>query len=249
MLSGDKRTERSQAEARHAENVVAMQALQQRLFAEQKQSLLVVLQGMDTAGKDGTIRHVFGLLNPQGVRVHGFKVPTALEQRHDFLWRVHAVAPPHGLVGVFNRSHYEDVGVVRVHDLVPEQVWSKRFDQINAFEQALTEAGTTVVKVFLHISKEEQKERLQARLDTPEKNWKFSMGDLEERKHWDAYQEAYSDAIARCSTASAPWYIVPADRKWYRNFVVSTIVRTTLERMNPQVPEVDFDPSTITIDR
>lgn len=248
LLCDDKRTERAQAEARHAENVVAMRSLQLRLWAEGKQSLLVVLQGMDTAGKDGTIRHVFGPLNPQGVRVHGFKVPTELERRHDFLWRVHAVTPPHGLIGVFNRSHYEDVGVVRVHKLVPKDVWSSRFERINAFERTLTDNGTTIIKIFLHISKEEQKNRLQERLDRPDKHWKFSMGDLMERKVWDEYQTAYSDAIERCSTQTAPWFVVPADRKWYRNFVVSSIVRATLEQMNPLMPVVDLDPTSIVID-
>lgn len=247
-LRGSARREREEASRLHAENIAAMQSLQYRLWAEHRRSLLIVLQGMDTAGKDGTIRHVLGSLNPQGVRVFGFKKPTPEELDHDYLWRIHHHTPGRGRIVVFNRSHYEDVLVVRVHNLVPEAVWARRYDQINAFETLLGEAGTTIVKIFLHISREEQKERLQARLDNPEKRWKFSAGDLDERKKWGDYQAAYEAAIERCSTAAAPWYVIPADRKWYRNWAISTIIRETLERLNPRAPEADFDPGQFRID-
>ncbi|MEO1717258.1 MAG: PPK2 family polyphosphate kinase [Planctomycetota bacterium] len=241
-LSGSKEEERAEAERVHSENIGAMRALQYNLWAEQKQGLLVVLQGMDTSGKDGTIRHVFGPLNPQGVRTQGFKKPTPIELRHDFLWRVHKHTPAAGRIVVFNRSHYEDVLAVRVLKLIPEEKWRLRYAHINDFEQLLTESGTRVVKIMLHMSKEEQKERLQARLDEPGKRWKFERGDLETRKLWDDYRAAYEEAIERCSTAHAPWHVVPADRKWYRNWAVSTIVRANLEAMDPQTPpEPDLD--------
>jgi len=211
-------------------------ALQERLWAEHRQSLLIVLQATDTGGKDGTIRHVFKGINPQGCQVWSFKAPSAEELDHDFLWRVHQHTPGKGNITVFNRSHYEDVLVVRVHDLVPENIWKKRYDQINAFEELLVESGTTIVKFFLHISREEQKERLQARLDDPDKRWKFAVGDLDDRAHWDAFQDAYADAIGKCSTKHAPWYIIPADRKWYRNVVVAKTIADTLEAMDPQFP-------------
>ncbi|MFG0244126.1 MAG: polyphosphate kinase 2 family protein [Phycisphaerales bacterium JB054] len=247
-LSGPEEQERAAAAALHAENIVAMQGLQYRLWAEGKRSVLVVLQGMDTAGKDGTIRHVFGPLNPQGVRVYGFKQPTPEELAHDYLWRVHRKTPAHGRIVIFNRSHYEDVLVVRVHGLVPEEVWRRRYEEINAFERLLAGSGTTILKVFLHISKGEQKQRLQARLDEPDKLWKFSSGDLAERARWDAYQEAYTDALSRCSTEHAPWFVVPADSKWYRNWAVSSIVRRALEGMDPRPPRAEIDPSAIHID-
>ncbi|MDQ7013347.1 MAG: polyphosphate kinase 2 family protein [Planctomycetota bacterium] len=247
-LSGSKEKERASAEAMHAENVVAMRDLQYRLWAEGGRSVLVVLQGMDTAGKDGTIRHVFGALNPQGVRVEGFKQPTSEELAHDYLWRIHRKTPGAGRIVVFNRSHYEDVLVVRVHGLVPEAVWQRRYEEINAFERLLAGSGTTILKVFLHISKDEQKERLQARLDDPAKRWKFSAGDLAERKRWGEYQQAYTEALSRCSTEHAPWFVVPADRKWYRNWAVSSIVRRALEQLDPQPPEAEFDPATVEID-
>ena len=247
-LSGSKEKERAAAEAMHAENVAAMRDLQYRLWAEGGRSVLVVLQGMDTAGKDGTIRHVLGPLNPQGVRVVGFKQPTREELAHDYLWRIHRKTPGAGRIVVFNRSHYEDVLVVRVHGLVPDEVWQRRYDEINAFERLLAGSGTTILKVFLHISKGEQKERLQARLDDPAKRWKFSAGDLAERKRWGEYQQAYTDAISRCSTEHAPWFVVPADRKWYRNWVVSSIVRRALEQLDPQPPKAEFDPATVEID-
>ncbi|MFG0260354.1 MAG: polyphosphate kinase 2 family protein [Phycisphaerales bacterium JB041] len=247
-LSGPEAQERAAAETLHAENIRAMQGLQYRLWAEAKRSVLVVLQGMDTAGKDGTIRHVFGPLNPQGVRVEGFKQPTAEELAHDYLWRVHRKTPAHGRIVIFNRSHYEDVLVVRVHGLVPEAVWRRRYEEINAFERLLAGSGTTILKVFLHISKGEQKLRLQARLDEPDKLWKFSTGDLAERARWDAYQEAYTDALSRCSTEHAPWFVVPADSKWYRNWAISSIVRRTLERLDPKPPRAEIDASSIRIE-
>ena len=225
-----------------------MQDLQYRLWAEKRRSVLVVLQGMDTAGKDGTIRHVFGALNPQGVRVEGFKQPTPEELAHDYLWRVHRKTPGHGRIVVFNRSHYEDVLVVRVHGLVPEDVWCWRYEEINAFERLLAGSGTTILKVFLHISKGEQKQRLQARLDEPDKLWKCSMGDLAERKRWAEYQEAYTDALSRCSTEHAPWFVVPADSKWYRNWSISSIVRRALEEMDPRPPRAEIDPSKVHIE-
>ncbi len=222
--------------------------LQRALFAESKQSLLIVLQATDTGGKDGAIRHLLTGVNPQGVRVTPFGVPTPLEASHDFLWRIHPHVPADGMIGVFNRSHYEDVLVVRVHDLVPKKVWQARYEAINNFEQLLTQSGTTVLKFYLHISKAEQKERLQDRLDEPDKNWKFSTADLKERESWNKYQAAYEDMINNCSTDWAPWNIVPADRKWARNIAIAEKVVATLEQMNPQYPDADFDASKVEID-
>jgi PPK2 family polyphosphate:nucleotide phosphotransferase len=210
--------------------------LQERLYAESQQSLLVVLQAMDAGGKDGTIEHVFRGVNPQGVQVASFKAPTPEELAHDFLWRVHKEVPRKGDVGVFNRSHYEDVLVVRVHGYVPEDTWRKRYQHIRDFEQSLVESGTTIVKLMLHISKDEQRERLQARLDDPAKHWKFNPGDLAERDRWGDYQAAFEDAISETSTESAPWYVIPADKKWYRNWIVLRILLETLEDMDPQFP-------------
>lgn len=209
---------------------------QTRLWAESSRSLLMVLQAMDAGGKDGTIRKVFTGVNPQGVRVASFKAPNAEELAHDFLWRVHKQVPIHGEMGVFNRSHYEDVLVVRVNDLVPKEVWKARYHQIREFESTLAASGTTVVKFFLHISKEEQAVRLQERLDDPAKHWKFAAADLEVRKRWDEYQTAYEDAISQTSTEAAPWYIIPADRKWYRNWAVLQVLLATMERLDPQFP-------------
>ena len=211
--------------------------LQERLYAEQKQSLLVVLQAMDTGGKDGAIKGVFRGVNPQGCQVWAFKVPTEEELAHDFLWRIHAKTPRKGQITIFNRSHYEDVIVVRVKSIVPEKVWRARYDEINDFEDLLRTAGTRVVKFYLHISREEQKERLQARLDNPDKHWKFAVGDLAERERWDDYMAAYEDAINRCTTEHAPWYVVPANKKWYRNLVIARAIVDTLESMDPQFPE------------
>lgn len=220
--------------AHHRDRIIT---LQERLWAEHQQSLLIILQATDTGGKDGTIRHVFEGVNPQGVVVTSFKQPTPAELDHDYLWRIHQHTPAKGEIAIFNRSQYEDVLVVRVHDLVPKSVWKKRYDQINDFEERLVESGTTLVKIFLHISKEEQKERLQARLDDPDKRWKFNPGDLTDREKWDDFQRAYQDMLEKCSTTFAPWYVVPADRKWYRNVVVAAIVADALERMNPQFPK------------
>ncbi|MBC7871562.1 MAG: polyphosphate kinase 2 family protein, partial [Chitinophagaceae bacterium] len=208
-----------------------MEVLQERLYAEGKQSLLIVLQAMDAAGKDGTIEKVFDGVNPQGVRVTSFKAPTPEDLAHDFLWRIHQHTPPKGYIGIFNRSHYEDVLVVRVNNLAPEKVWKKRYEHINDFEQVLAENGTRILKFFLHISKAEQKERLQARLDDPEKRWKFSMGDLPVREQWDDYMKAYETLLTKCNTSYAPWHIVPANKKWYRNLIVTETIVKTLEDM------------------
>ena len=233
----------------HAAGLVKRIArLQRALYAERKQALLIVLQATDTGGKDGAIRHLLTGVNPQGVRVNSFVVPTAQEAAHDFLWRIHAATPAAGMIGVFNRSHYEDVLVVRIHDLVPEKVWRARYEAINNFEKLLTQSGTTIVKFYLHISKDEQQERLQSRLDEPDKNWKFSPADLKERQSWDDYQAAYQDMINKCSTDWAPWNIVPADHKWARDIAIAEKVLATLETMNPQYPTADFDPKTIEID-
>ena len=225
-----------------------LEELQELLYAEHKHKVLIVLQAMDTGGKDGTIRHVFEGVNPQGVRVAGFKVPTPEELDHDFLWRVHEQTPGRGEIVIFNRSHYEDVLVVRVRNLAPKQVWSKRYDHINSFERTLADEGTTILKFFLHIDLDEQRERLQARLDEPNKRWKFNPADLEERKLWPEYTRAYEDAIARTSTEWAPWYVVPANRKWYRNLVVGTVITETLANLDMRYPEPDFDPADIRIE-
>lgn len=213
-----------------------LEPLQELLYAEHKRRILVVLQGMDTSGKDGVIRHVFSNANPQGLRVASFKVPTPIELDHDYLWRIHQQTPGKGEIVIFNRSHYEDVLVVRVHNIVPEAVWQKRYAQINAFEQTLAEEGTLILKFFLHISKKEQKERLIERIDVPEKNWKFNPGDLKERELWKDYQSAYETVLNRTSTEFAPWYIVPSDRKWYRNLVISTVLIDTLKKLNMKYP-------------
>jgi PPK2 family polyphosphate:nucleotide phosphotransferase len=225
-----------------------LEVLQELFYAEQKHRLLIVLQGMDTSGKDGVIRHVFDGVNPQGVRVASFKVPTAEELSHDYLWRVHKQTPGKGEIVIFNRSHYEDVLVVRVHSLVGEDVWKKRYDQINAFERLLAEEGTTILKFYLHIDKKEQKERLQARLDEPDKNWKFNVGDLEERKLWPDYQKAYEDVLSKTSTDYAPWYIIPSNRKWYRNLLIGQIIVETLKELKMELPAVDFNPKEIVIE-
>jgi PPK2 family polyphosphate:nucleotide phosphotransferase len=227
---------KDQAKKRLAENLERIDELQYRLHAEGRQSLLIVLQGMDSSGKDGLIRNVLTIFNPQGCKVWPFKIPTPEEAAHDFLWRIHRAAPAVGEVAVFNRSHYEDVLVVRVHELVPRDVWSKRYRLINEFESHLQERGTRVLKFFLHISREEQRERLLARLDDPLKRWKFSDADLLERGRWKSYQRAYQDALGACSPAHAPWYVIPANHKWYRNLAVSEIVADTLNDMNPRIP-------------
>ena len=228
--------DRDDAEKRTKELNRRLEELQELLYAEGKHKVLVVIQATDTGGKDGTIRHVFDKVNPQGVKVASFKRPTDEELAHDYLWRVHRETPQSGEITIFNRSHYEDVLIVRVHDLVPEERWSRRYDHIRNFEQLLADEGTTIIKLFLHISKEEQRERLQARIDTPRKNWKFDSGDLREREHWDDYQEAYRVMLERTSTASAPWFVIPADRKWFRTMLVSEIVVDALERLDMRYP-------------
>jgi len=224
---------------RTAKLLARLEDAQAALLAEGERALLIVLQARDTGGKDGTIRHVFGAFSPQGVRVTTFARPTEAELAHDFLWRVHRETPPRGMVGVFNRSHYEDVLAVRVRNLAPERVWRPRYQQIVDFERMLAENGTTIVKLFLHISREEQAERLRARLADPEKNWKFEEGDIDDRARWDDYTAAYEEAIARCTTPWAPWYVVPADKKKARNYLVAEIVAGVLERMNPRYPRAD----------
>ncbi|TWT42533.1 polyphosphate kinase 2 family protein [Botrimarina hoheduenensis] len=224
------------AKERIRENTLVSRELAYRLYAENRRAVLLVLQGMDTSGKDGTIRTALTGLNPQSCQITSFKQPSSEELDHDFLWRIHKAVPRRGEIGIFNRSQYEDVLVVRVHNLVPEIEWRSRYERINEFERLLTEGGVTIVKCFLHISYEEQRERLQARLDNPEKRWKFSTGDLAERKRWPDYQAAYEEALHRCNTTEAPWRIIPSDRKWYRNLVVSTLLRETLEAMDPKIP-------------
>jgi PPK2 family polyphosphate:nucleotide phosphotransferase len=215
--------------------------LQYRLYAEHKRSLLICLQGRDAAGKDGTIKHVLGAMNPQGCTVTGFKVPSEEEAAHDFLWRYHRAAPARGHVGIFNRSHYEDVLVVRVHDLVPEEVWSRRYDQINDFERMLYENGTHILKFYLHIDSEEQLERFRQRILDPERHWKISEGDYAERPYWDAYTEAFEAALSRCSTEHAPWFVIPSNHKWFRNLAIARIVSEALEALDMRFPEPTVD--------
>lgn len=229
-------------------NIRKMADLQERLYAENRHAVLIVLQAMDAAGKDGTIRHVMTGLNPQGTQVVSFKAPSSEESDHDYLWRIARALPRRGEIGIFNRSHYEDVIVARVHDLVsrsqlPEElvgpdIWNQRYRQIRDFERYLEENGITVVKIFLHVSKDEQRDRLLSRINEEEKNWKFSSGDIQERKYWDKYQEAYEQLLNHTSTPAAPWYVVPADRKWFARYLVSQIVLDTLEAINPRFPEL-----------
>lgn len=245
---GDLRKRDDEVAERTEAALEEMSDLQERLYAEGEQSLLIVLQAIDTGGKDGTIKHVMRGLNPAGVSVVGFKQPSRKELAHDFLWRVHPHAPAKGHIAVFNRSHYEDVLVVRVHDLVPEAVWSRRYDQINAFEDLLAATGTRILKFFLYISKDEQKARLQRRLDRPDKHWKFDIGDLRERALWDDYIEAFEVALSRTSTEIAPWHIIPANRKWFRNLTIAEIIAETLREMDPQFPVPDFNPAAVVIE-
>ena len=229
---GDKEATRAACDELRAK-LIEQQA---KLYAEHGQSLLVVLQAMDTGGKDGAIRNVFSGVNPAGVTVTSFKQPTAEELSHDFLWRIHRATPEHGQIAVFNRSHYEDVLIVRVHGLVPPKGIKARYGHIRAFEAELADASTRVVKFYLHISKDEQRARLQSRLDDPAKHWKFAVGDLDERKLWPQYQRAFTDAITATTTAAAPWYVIPADRKWYRDWAILTVLTRTLKEMNPRFP-------------
>ncbi|HWA00112.1 MAG TPA: PPK2 family polyphosphate kinase [Caulobacterales bacterium] len=240
--------DRPEAEAFAQAHSREIDALQDRLWAERARSLLVILQGIDTAGKDGTVRGVFNQCGPLGVVVTPFGVPNEEERAHDYLWRIHNAVPKKGVIGVWNRSHYEDVLVVKVRKLAPEKVIEQRYDQINAFEKHLTENNVVVLKFMLHISKKEQRERLQERLDQPQKNWKFNAGDLDDRKLWRDYEAAYETALQKCSTEHAPWRVIPADKKWRRNAIVSAIVRGTLEDMNPQYPKPSWKPSDFKIE-
>jgi PPK2 family polyphosphate:nucleotide phosphotransferase len=223
-------------------------ALQQLLYADGRYKVLVILQGLDSSGKDGTIKHVFRMVNPLGVQVANFKSPNDVELAHDYLWRVHRRTPANGEIAIFNRSHYEDVLIVRVHDLVPRSTWKRRFEHIRQFEQMLVDEGTVIRKFFLHISKDEQKERLQERLDNPAKHWKFEHGDIAERAHWNEYTAAYEDAIGETSTSAAPWYVVPSDKKWFRNLVISTVLVDTLESLDLRYPDPPPGLDQITID-
>ncbi|MGH1502231.1 MAG: polyphosphate kinase 2 family protein [Acidimicrobiales bacterium] len=239
--SGDRELDKASARAHLEVCNARLEELQELLYAEGKHRVLVVLQAMDAGGKDGTIRHVFEHVNPQGVKVTSFKKPSSLELAHDYLWRIHAHVPGNGEMAVFNRSHYEDVLVVRVNDLVPERQWRKRYRHIRDFEQMLADEGTTIVKIFLHISPDEQAERFQSRLDEPHKHWKFSHGDLEVRTQWNDYMRAFEDALGQTSTDDAPWYVVPADRKWYRNVAVCEIMVQTLESLAMDWPAAEDD--------
>ena len=243
--SGTYGIEKEAAAAQLEKNLDRLSVLQYLLYAESRRSLLVVLQGIDAGGKDGTIQHVMSGLNPQGVRVTSFKVPEGAEKRHDYLWRVHNAMPECGQIGIFNRSHYEDVLVVRVHSLVPKSVWSKRYAQINDFERMLSDNGTRIVKFLLYIDKEEQEKRFRERIDDKTKNWKFSPADLKEREYWDQYIEAFQDMLRQCSTECAPWYVIPANRKWFRNLAVSQVLREELEAMSLKFPKPMADLSGI----
>ena len=218
-----------------------LESLQEMLYAQHKHKVLIVLQAMDTGGKDGVIRYVFEGVNPQGVRVASFKVPTPIELDHDYLWRAHTRVPGRGEIVIFNRSYYEDVLVVRVHELVPKHVWSKRYEQINAFEEMLAQEGTTILKFFLHVSPEEQKERLLARLQDPTKRWKYNAGDLKERQFWHEYTRAYEDTLSKTSSDHALWYVIPADKKWYRNWVIANILVETLKDLKMEYPQPEYD--------
>ncbi|MBZ0277881.1 MAG: polyphosphate kinase 2 family protein [Anaerolineae bacterium] len=233
--SGNYDKKKAREEEKHYET--RMGELQEMLYAQGKQGLLIVLQAMDAGGKDGTIKHVFDSINPQGVRITSFKAPTAEELSHDFLWRIHQHVPPKGYIGIFNRSHYEDVLIVRVNNLVPADVWKKRYDHINHFERLLSESGIRILKFFLHISRDEQKKRFEERLSRPDKHWKFSSGDLPVREQWDTYMEAYEAVLTKCNTEYAPWHIVPGNRKWYRDFIISKTIVETLEDMKLAYPD------------
>jgi PPK2 family polyphosphate:nucleotide phosphotransferase len=239
--------DRDAAEKQSVKDGEAIDKLQDRLFAEGKRAVLVVLQGTDTAGKDGTIKHVFKETGQLGVTVTPFKRPSEEDLAHDFLWRAHLATPRRGFIGIFNRSHYEDVLIGRVRKLAPKEEIKKRYDQINAFEKILSENGTRILKFMLHISKKEQRERLQARLDEPQSRWKFNPSDLDDRKLWDKFQAAYELMLDKCSTEWAPWHVIPADHKWARNAAIAAIVREALEEMNPQYPKPDWDPKSFVV--
>ncbi len=245
--TGEYEGEKDEAKAKLEELNAKLEVLQELLYAEGQHKILVVLQGMDTSGKDGVIRHVFDGVNPQGVRVANFKVPTPEELAHDYLWRVHKQTPAKGEIVIFNRSHYEDVLVVRVHKLAPEEIWKKRYDQIVEFEQLLVQEGTSILKFYLHIDPDEQRERLEARRNDPTKQWKFNPGDLKERALWPEYIAAYEDVLNKTSTENAPWYIVPANKKWYRNLVVASVLVETLKKLDMKYPVPKEDLSQIVI--
>ncbi len=230
-------TEKDDGEKRLVELVERIDTLQHRLYAEDRRSILLVLQGLDASGKDGVVRRVFGGVNPTAVRVTSFKVPVGAEVQHDYLWRIHAALPARGEIGVFNRSHYEDVVAVRMHEIAPEEVWRRRYEHIRAFERMLVDEGTTVLKAFLNISRDEQRERFQERIDDPEKRWKFRRDDLKVRERFDAWVEAWDEALTETSTDWAPWYVVPADRNWVKALAVGELVVGALERLDPQLPD------------
>ena len=239
---------REKCEAALAKNIGHLFELQTLLAASNQYAVLIVLQALDAGGKDGTIRHVMTGLNPQACRVTSFKVPSDEESRHDFLWRIHSAAPRRGEIGIFNRSHYEDVLVARVHKLVPKSVWRARYELINNFEQNLAENNTVIIKFFLHISKDEQKRRLEERIQDPLKNWKISEADFAERRHWDDYTEAYEDALSKCSTKHAPWYVIPANKKWFRNVAVSQIIEDRMASLKMKYPATKVDLTKVRID-
>jgi PPK2 family polyphosphate:nucleotide phosphotransferase len=245
--TGDFRSE-EEVEGPLHDYLAELDKLQRLLYAENKRALLIVLQGMDTSGKDGTVRKVMSGLTPLGVEVKAFKAPNDEELSHDFLWRVHRAVPPRGYIGIFNRSHYEDVLVVRVRELVPRKVWKGRYEQINQFEKMLVKNNVVILKFFLHISRDQQRQRLEARLTDPTRYWKFSLKDVEERRYWSAYRKAYETALTRCSTGWAPWYVVPANHKWYRNLVVARVVVETLRGLDMKYPEPAIDLSRVKID-
>jgi PPK2 family polyphosphate:nucleotide phosphotransferase len=240
--------QKDEAPAKLTADLERLADLQERLWAEHRRRVLVVLQGMDASGKDGTIKHVMTGLHPLGCRVVGFGVPSETELAHDYLWRVHQVVPGNGEIVIFNRSHYEDVLVVRVHELVPKARWSSRYDQINEFERTLAAEGTTILKFFLHISRDEQLERFRERYEDPTKRWKFKVGDLAERAHWGEYMAAYQEVLRRCSTVEAPWYVVPSDRKWFRNLAIADILADTLADLDPKYPERPDLPADLVIE-
>jgi PPK2 family polyphosphate:nucleotide phosphotransferase len=240
---GKKRDDKS-----HQKILDRLRELQHLLYADKRYALLIVLQALDAGGKDGTIRHVMSGVNPQGCDVTSFKAPSTEDLEHDFLWRIHKAVPYRGTIGIFNRSHYEDVLIVRVHNLVPKEVWQKRYKQINNFERMLTQNGVTILKFFLHISKAEQKKRFEARMRDSSRNWKLSLPDFEERKHWDDYTEAYEDALRKCSTEWAPWYVIPADRKWFRNQLIAELIVRELDRMKLKYPAPTVDISKVVLE-
>jgi PPK2 family polyphosphate:nucleotide phosphotransferase len=231
----------------HQKVIDRLGELQHLLYADKRYALLIVLQALDAGGKDGTIRHVMSGVNPQGCDVHSFKAPSSVELSHDYLWRIHQAVPPLGNIGIFNRSHYEDVLIVRVHRLAPTEVWEKRYRQINEFERTLTENGVTILKFFLHISKDEQKRRFEARMQDVTRNWKLSLPDFEERQHWNEYQEAYEDALRKCSTERAPWYVIPANRKWLRNHMIAKLIVKALDGMKLKYPAPTVDISKVVL--